>query len=106
MMRHGGLQSWEVGLPEGAVYHGRAGIREFFRVQSETWETIKAIPRKAREIGDLVLIEVELQGVGRTSGAAVNRTTWNLIEVRDGMITSGSVFVDKAEALEAAGLEE
>jgi ketosteroid isomerase-like protein len=52
------------------------------------------------------LIEVELQGVGRTSGAAVNRTTWNLIEVRDGMITSGRVFVDKAEALEAAGLEE
>jgi ketosteroid isomerase-like protein len=94
------------GLLEGAVYRGHAGMREFFRVQAETWETVKALPRATHDHGNLVFVEVELQAVGRASGAAVNERTWNVIEVRDGKVTWGRVFVNKAEALEAAGLSE
>jgi ketosteroid isomerase-like protein len=94
------------GLLEGAVYRGHAGMREFFRVQGETWETVKALPRETRDRGDLVFVEVELQAVGRASGVAVNERTWNVIEVRDRKMISGRVFVNKADALVAAGLSE
>jgi ketosteroid isomerase-like protein len=94
------------GVLEGAIYRGHTGLREFLRVQAETWETIKAIPRATRDVGDRVLVEVELQGVGRASGAPVNQITWNVIELREGKMRRGRVFLDRAEALEATGLSE
>jgi ketosteroid isomerase-like protein len=94
------------GLIEGAVYRGRDGVREFFRVQGETWESIKALPVEARDRGDLVLVEVELRAVGRTSGIPVNQKTWNVFKVQGGEIKAGRVFTNEAEALEAAGLSE
>jgi ketosteroid isomerase-like protein len=94
------------GLLEGAVYRGHSGMREFLRVQGETWKTIRAVPRATRDVGDLVLVEVELQGIGRASGASVNQVTWNVIQVCDGKVRWGQVFLDEHAALEAAGLSE
>jgi ketosteroid isomerase-like protein len=94
------------GLLEGAVYRGRDGVREFFQVQSETWDTITARPVATRDLGDLVLVEVELEAVGRASGASVNQRTWNVFKVQDGLIRAGRVFTDEAQARRAAGLQK
>lgn len=92
------------GVLEGAVYNGHDGVREFFRVQADTWEAVTAEPIATRDLGNRVFVEVQLDAVGRTSGASVRQTTWNVFEIRDGKIMWGRVFTDEAGALEAAGL--
>ena len=84
------------GLLEGAVYKGHNGVREFFRVQRETWATVSAEPVASRDLGDLVLVEVRLDAVGRASGASVNQTTWNVFEVVDGRSERGGFSPTKA----------
>lgn len=90
------------GLLEGAVYRGHAGVREFFEVQEETWESLSIDPRATRDWGDFVLIEVRLSALGRASGVPVNQTTWNLFEVQDGKVARGGVFITEQQALDAA----
>jgi ketosteroid isomerase-like protein len=95
------------GIVEGAVYRGRDGIAEFVEVQKETWRSLSADPVTIRDLGgNRGLVEVRLEAVGRASGVAVNRTTWNVFELRDGKVAAGRVYPTKAEALEAAGLKE
>jgi ketosteroid isomerase-like protein len=92
------------GLLEGSVYRGHEGVREFFRVQDETWDSITATPLAARDIGDRVMVEVQLNAKGRVSGAKVDRKTWNVFTIREGKIAAGRVFTSEVEASKAAGL--
>jgi uncharacterized protein (TIGR02246 family) len=95
------------GIVEGAVYRGRDGIAEFVEVQKETWRSLTADPVTIRDLGNrVVLVEVRLEAVGRASGVTVDRTTWNLCELRDGKVAAGRVYATRAEALEAAGISE
>jgi ketosteroid isomerase-like protein len=94
------------GIVESAVYRGHEGSADFLKVQEETWETVSATPRAAHAIDDHVLVEVHLVAVGRMSGVRVERTTWNVIEVRDGKVASGRAYLNEAEGLEAAGLSK
>ena len=54
-------------------------------------------PRAAHAIDDHVLVEVVFVAVGRISGVRVERTTWKVIEVRDGKVASGCAY--EAEGL-------
>jgi ketosteroid isomerase-like protein len=90
------------GLLEGAVFRGHEGLAEFIALQSETWESVVAEPLEIQDLGDKVLVEVRLSVVGRASGIAVERVTWNVFEIRDGKAAAGRVYVSKDEALEAA----
>ena len=53
-----------------------------------------------------MLVAVHLSAVGRTSGIPVDRVTWDVFRFRDGKVASARVYLTKAEALEAVGLEE
>jgi ketosteroid isomerase-like protein len=94
------------GLMEGAVFRGIDGMREFLTLQAETWESVAAEAGEVRDLGDRVLVEVQLRGIGRTGGVPVDRITWNVFEFRDGKIAVGKVYTAKAEALAAVGLSE
>jgi ketosteroid isomerase-like protein len=89
------------GLIEGAIYRGAEGIKRFFEVQKETWETISVHPVKSRMFAEVALVEVRLEGVGRASGVRVERTTWNVFRVEGDRVASGRVFLTEEEALEA-----
>ena len=59
-----------------------------------------------RDLGDRVLVLGDVSGCGRASGIEVDdRWAW-IVEVRDGRATSLRGFLDRREALEAAGLRE
>jgi ketosteroid isomerase-like protein len=92
------------GLVEGKVYRGQDEVVEFVTGQAETWESIVATPLDIRSVGDRVLVEVHLEAVGRLSGLAVDRITWNVFEVRDGRVAAGRVYITREEALEAVEL--
>lgn len=94
------------GLLEGAVYRGHEGITEFIELQAEIWQSIVAEAVEIQDLGDQMLMEVQLRGVGRSGGVPVDRTTWNVFTVRDGKVAGGRVYTSKQEAYDAAGLRE
>ena len=94
------------GIVEGAIYYGHEGLIDFLKMQDETWETVTATPAVIQGVGQCVLAEVRLAAVGRTSGVPVQRTTWTVWELRDGRVSHGRVYIEKADALKAARLSE
>ena len=93
----------------GGVYEGPTGIRRWFtdlddvgpdfRIELERAETI----RPGR-----VLAFMRLTGSGRTSGLQVTDATptANVYDLVEGKIRRVRIFMDRQEALEAAGLRE
>jgi ketosteroid isomerase-like protein len=59
-----------------------------------------------REVGDAVITEVRLAGVGAASGAPVDQVFHQVYRFRQGKMVSLHSYADKAEALEAVGLSE
>ena len=58
------------------------------------------------DVGDQVLVAVTMHGRGKRSGA---ETSWSFFQVstlREGMVTRGEGFENRAEALEALGMRE
>ena len=94
------------GQLEGAVFRGPEGMAKFVEVQSEAWESVHADPVKMRDLGGTVLVEVHLSAVGRGSGAPVDVVNWNVFEVLDGRLTSGTAYTSHGKALKAVGLAE
>ena len=58
------------------------------------------------DAGDSVVAGVTISGQGRRSGITGTFTFWQVWRLSNGKIVHGQGFVDKAEALEAAGLRE
>ena len=58
------------------------------------------------DLGDTVLVEVHLSAIGRGSGVPVDVVNWNVFEVLDGRLTSGTAYTSNEKALKAVGLDE
>ena len=91
---------------EGRCYRGRAGIEQFWVETAETWEELQSVPEEFRDLGDCVLVLGRLQGRGRGSGAPVDAPMANIMDFRGGRIWRARVYLDRADALKAVGLEE
>jgi len=69
------------------------------------WESVRIEPHEFIEAGDLVVVPwtMHVKGRGGIEAAARVAFVW---EVRDGAIQRGSMYQERAEALEAVGLSE
>ncbi len=93
--------------PDGRVYRGHAGVREFWRGWAGTWDDFEfGIDRIVDAGGGEVVVRVHQSGTGRGSGAAVNFDFGQLWTVSDGMIVRFRAFPDFEQALAAVGLWE
>jgi ketosteroid isomerase-like protein len=96
-----------LGAVEGSIYRGRASLLQMWNELNEnlggslSFEVKELIAR-----GDRVVSVVEAHGVGTASGAEVHQSWAQVITLRDGLIYRVEPFLDKAAALEAAGLSE
>jgi ketosteroid isomerase-like protein len=88
------------------VYHGHDGVREFWRQWLESFATHHAHPETFIEAGDKVVVGMRIVGRGKTSGIEVEMPRWTVMTIRNALVTRIEVFERKAEALEAAGLQE
>ncbi len=96
-----------VGL--GEIYHGRAGVREFFEqlFGLDTWESIRVEVEEITEPSDdRVLLGVLATARGRGSGVPTELHLWQLLWFAESLITRRQAFWTRQEALEAAGLSE
>ena len=72
------------------------------------WDDYRAIPEDIRDVNDdTVLVFAEEFGRGKDSSIEVrSRRITGVYELRDGKIVRFKAYLDRAEALQAAGLRE
>jgi ketosteroid isomerase-like protein len=63
-------------------------------------------PRAFTRLDDAVLMDIEVRGVGELSGVPVGMTVHVLAWIQGGKIARTRAFLDRTQALEAAGLRE
>ena len=98
---------WAEIIPGEAEFHGHEGLRRFFRLYYETWESFEDDVQELIDAGDHAISVVTSRGRGRDSGIDVewagNAGVWT---VRDGKIVRVVWFSTREEALDAVGLSE
>jgi ketosteroid isomerase-like protein len=94
------------GLEEQRVVHGHAEVLEGFADYFETWERLALRPEEVIDTGNELIVFVHEVARGRERGMVVETDTATVQTLRDGLIVRVRNFMDRSEALEAAGLRE
>ena len=95
---------WSEGV---RTYRGRAELREWFkRVFVEPWESLLMEVTEITEADDRVLTGSILTARGKDSGVETVLRFWQVVWLADGKATRRQIFLERAEALEAAGMAE
>jgi ketosteroid isomerase-like protein len=96
-----------VGGPEGVVYRGLDGNRQFWADIDAAWTEFRIEPEEFRELGKgQVLVLGRAFARAKGSGIALDEAAAWLAAVRDGQIVRFRSFSHQRDALEAAGLRE
>jgi ketosteroid isomerase-like protein len=95
------------GIDEGRVYNGPEQVAQAFVDYFEVWERIELRADEYIDAGaDEVVVFFHEVAKGKESGAIVETDTGTINTVRNGKIARVRAYMDRAEALEAAGLSE
>ncbi len=95
------------GLEEGRVARGQSQIDETFEAEDlEAWEERRLEPEEFIDAGDSVVVLVHEYRRGRGSGVELESDTAIVIGLRDGRVVRIQGYMDRAAALEAAGLRD
>ena len=95
-----------VGGPEGAVYRGPGGMRQFWADVDAAWAGFRIVTEEFREFERGVLVTGRTIAVGRESGVELDQRAAWIAELREGTIVKFQSFSTEAEALKAAGPRE
>jgi len=91
----------------GGVYDGAVGITRFFADLEDAAADFHVTIEHLEPVGaDRVVAFMHLAVSGRTTGIETPMDSANVYEFVEGKIARTRVFLDRAEALKAVGLEE
>jgi ketosteroid isomerase-like protein len=92
-------------FPEGSIYRGRDALRAYFKRFSSEFDRFWWEAEDVLDAGDdRVLVLIRVRGRGKGSGAEFDiRGGW-LFTMGDGTAVRVNAYLDRREALEAAGL--
>jgi ketosteroid isomerase-like protein len=91
---------------ESETIHGLDAVRRYLEGWLDTWDTFQAEPTEFLARGDHVVVGEAFKGRGKGSGVDAAMQSWSVSLLRDDQIVRRDEFLDRAEALEAAGLPE
>ena len=91
---------------EATVYRGHDGIRDGIRDGDDAFSEIKAEPAEVRDLGERVVAIGHLRARGKESGAITESAIAWIVEFKGGKVIRVREYLDRQEALEAAGLSE
>jgi ketosteroid isomerase-like protein len=94
------------GLDEHAVARGREEVIGAFADNLATWESLELDYEKYIDAGDQVVVFVHEVARGRESGAEIETDTAVVFTLQGGKIVRARAYMERAQALEAAGLSE
>jgi ketosteroid isomerase-like protein len=92
-------------LPDAGTYRGEAAKR-WIAAWVESFEGFTAEATEIIDAGDKVFVEIFQRGGVAGSQTVVEGHWWIVVTVREGVAVRSEAFVERAQALEAAGLEE
>jgi ketosteroid isomerase-like protein len=93
-------------LPESAEMHGHAGIAQFISNQMEAFDELQVETLEFLDAGESVVVPIRFGGKARYTGLEVTFDVVHVAAIRDGKVARLEMFLDKAEALAAAGLPD
>jgi ketosteroid isomerase-like protein len=92
---------------EGRVFRGRQRFRDYFDTVDEAFDDMRVEVEEINEVGeDRLVVVLRVSGRGKGSGVNVeqhNGQVWTFVDSKIARIDS---YMNRAEALEAAGLSE
>jgi ketosteroid isomerase-like protein len=94
------------GGPEGVVYYGPDGMRQFWTDVDAAWAEFRITPEEFRELDGEIIVLGRAFARGPGSGIALDAAVAWIAELRGGRIVRFRSFSSQQEALEAAGLQE
>ena len=94
------------GLTEGSVWRGSEQVRKFFEEDSDAWDERRLDAEEFIDAGGCVVVLLREFRRGKGSGVEIETDTAMVYEVRDRQVVRIQGYMNRAEALEAAGLEE
>jgi uncharacterized protein len=101
------LEVHDYDIPDGGVYRGHEGLREWLAHFGEAFESWAFEPREYIDAGDgRVVVVGRLSAQGKGSGVSVDRLDAMAWTVRDGKALRLDYYNSRAEALDAAGLRD
>jgi ketosteroid isomerase-like protein len=89
---------------ESEAIHGLDAVRLYFEGWLDTWDSFQAEPTEFLARDDHVVVGEAFRGRGKDSGVEVTMQSWSASLLRDDRIVRRDEFLNRAEALEAAGL--
>ena len=92
--------------PDAAVHRGIDEIRKQFSSWVDAYPDLRIEILEAKDAGDQVFLWVRFVGHGAASGAPLEMELAHVYTVRDGKATRVVEFMNRREALEAAGVSE
>ena len=90
----------------GTTFEGGDPIGRWLADLRETWAEVRWEIDRIFETDDVVVTFYRGSVIGRESGIEVTPELTGVYCIRDGKIASQRIFLDRSEALEAAGLQE
>jgi ketosteroid isomerase-like protein len=94
------------GLDESRVMHGREAAIEYLREVQEPWERFNLEIERTMELGDTVVVFLHESGRTRHGGPELHNHTAMVFRTRDGKIVEITGYLDRDEALRAAGAQK
>ena len=91
-------------LTWGDTVYGHAGVRSYLESLAEEWEEFRHEPADFLEAGEAVVALLHTRALGRGSGVKVDLPVAHLLTFQGGKCIKSVTYLDRAEALETAGL--
>jgi hypothetical protein len=88
------------------IHRGRDGYRRMWEALTEVWPDLTLEPQELIDFGDRLLAAVRLRAHGRQSGIELDQLIFQLFTLNRGLVIRQKDFVEREQALEAAGLRK
>ena len=85
---------------------GHDGLRRYLTSLAEEWEEFRHEPEDFLAAGDTVVAFLHTHALGRSSGVKFDLDIAHLLTFEDGRCISNVTYLDRAEAMKAAGLRD
>jgi ketosteroid isomerase-like protein len=92
------------GLTEGSVWRGSEQVRKFFEEDSDAWDERRLDAEEFIDAGDCVVVLLHEFRRGKGSGVEIETDTAMVFELGGRHVVRIQGYMNRADALEAAGL--
>ena len=92
------------GIDQERVFRGREAVMGYWNEMAEAWEALRFDPERLIEAGDLVVAFWRERARSRHSDLELESNTATIFRLRDGKVVEVRGYLDREEALQAAGV--